>query len=355
MATAGGRWSGPRSRPFESHDGAVGGPHERSVPGARVLRRYAWAFLALTLLVPVSAPPLAASSGPQVPAISSTGNPPPCRLGDRTTTFARSADWSRTLLDWTLRLPATYRPPGLVPVGRAGLAGVGSVRAELIPDLRAMAAAARAAGARLAVQSAYRSYATQVSTFRYWVARLGYGVALTGSARAGHSEHQLGVAIDFKSYGGSVPWSLGGFDWATTRAGRWLMNNAWRYGFVLSYPKGKQGQVCFGYEPWHYRYFGRSIAAAIHASGQTTRAWLWRHGTSPITVLPSPSPSPSAAPVPSPAASPTPTPAPSATPPEPSPAASPTPTPAPGATPPSGPDASATPGPSDAAPPTVAP
>ncbi len=68
-----------------------------------------------------------------------------------------------------------------------------TVRAFVIADLKAMAKAARAAGARLAVQSAYRSYSTQVSTFAYWVRVDGYTAALKGSARAGHSEHQLGT------------------------------------------------------------------------------------------------------------------------------------------------------------------
>ena len=69
-----------------------------------------------------------------------------------------------------------------------------------------MATAARKAGARFSVQSAYRSYATQKTTFAYWVDVHGYAVALTESARAGHSEHQLGTTLDLRSYGGRAPW-----------------------------------------------------------------------------------------------------------------------------------------------------
>jgi D-alanyl-D-alanine carboxypeptidase len=47
----------------------------------------------------------------------------------------------------------------------------------------------------------------------------------------------------------------------------------------MSYPNGKFSTVCYAYEPWHYRYFGRTVAVAIHRSGLTTRVWLWRHGT----------------------------------------------------------------------------
>ena len=97
--------------------------------------------------------------------------------------------------------------------------------------------AARAAGARLAVQSAFRSYSTQKSTFAYWSRVSGYSAALRSSARAGHSEHQLGTTVDFRSYGGSAPWYYR--DWGTTKAGAWLKKNAWKYGFVMSLPEGQ--------------------------------------------------------------------------------------------------------------------
>jgi D-alanyl-D-alanine carboxypeptidase len=268
--------------------------------------------LAIVALLPL-APTLVAATDPSVPALSSNGNPPACKIADVQGKYTLKADWPRTLLDWRYRLPTGYAPPGLVPVSRAGLTGGGSVRSELIPDLRAMAAAARAAGARLAVASAYRSYRTQISTFNSWVARFGYATAIIGSARPGHSEHQLGTTIDFKSYGGGDPWAIRGYNWAKSRAGAWMLKNAWKYGFVLSYPSGKKALVCYGYEPWHYRYFGRTIARAMHQSGLTTRVWLWRHGTSP-TQVPPPTPSPTPTPTATPSPEPTDTPAPTDTP-----------------------------------------
>jgi zinc D-Ala-D-Ala carboxypeptidase len=268
----------------------------------------------------------AALTDPPVPPLSSLGSPPPCRISDLATKLRSTADWSRTMIDWNYRLPSSYRPPNLVLVARAGIAGSGSVRAELIPDLRALAAAARSAGAPVAVESAYRSYATQVSTFNSWVSRLGYARAILGSARPGHSEHQLGTALDFKSHGGRDPWAFAGYDWGATRTGRWLMQNAWKFGFVLSYPKGMKPQVCYGYEPWHYRYFGRTIARAMHFSGLTPRVWLWRHGSSPVEVQPNPTPTPNPSPSPEPTPSPTPTEQPTPTP-TPTPTEQPTPTP----------------------------
>ena len=200
--------------------------------------------------------------------------PPPlprCRYRDRPTRYGEERQWQMTLLDTSLKLPSDYEPWDLVSVRRAGLAGSGRVRKILLDDLRALAAAARAKGKPLAVRSAYRSYALQEATFDSWVRRAGYEQALLFSARPGHSEHQMGTAIDFTTAPG-VPLSS---TFGDTPAGKWLARNGWRYGFVMSYPKGKRRQSCYGYEPWHWRYIGRERAAEIHASGQVPRRYLW--------------------------------------------------------------------------------
>jgi D-alanyl-D-alanine carboxypeptidase len=163
----------------------------------------------------------------------------------------------------------------MVRTSAAGLGGSFQVRDFVIPDLRAMARDAARAGAPLAIVSAYRPYREQAITFSRWTLALG-PLALLGSARAGHSEHQLGTAIDFRSRGGPVPWKY--YSWARdTAAGRWMESHAWQYGFVMSYPAGKTKKTCYGFEPWHYRYVGRDEAAQIHASRLTLREWLWRH------------------------------------------------------------------------------
>ncbi len=186
---------------------------------------------------------------------------PSCTVADTLTKHRAYTDWHRSLLDYTFRLPSSYAPGDLRSTADAGLNGGHSVRAHVIADLKAMATAARNAGARLAVQSAYRSYSTQQATFDSWVRKHGYAVALKESARAGHSEHQLGTSLDFKSYGGIAPWDVA--DWGTTKAGAWMRANAWKYGFVLSYPKGKTSVTCYIYEPWHWRYVGRERAEQI--------------------------------------------------------------------------------------------
>ncbi len=212
-------------------------------------------------------------------------------MADTLTKYRTYATWHRSLLDQTFRLTSTYKPTDLRSTSYASLNSGFYVRRHIVADLKAMAEAARRAGARLSVQSAFRSYATQKSTFAYWVRVHGMAVALKESARAGHSEHQLGTALDFRSYGGSAPWNY--TDWGTTKAGTWLKANAWKFGFVMSYPKGKTSLTCYTYEPWHYRYVGRSRAAAIRASGLTLREFLWREQTTPAAT-----PTPIATPTP---------------------------------------------------------
>lgn len=231
---------------------------------------------------------------------------PSCTLGNVNTAQRSYAGYARSVLDTTYRLPSSYAPHDLRSTSAAGLNGGFKVRSLVIADLKAMAKVARKAGARLAVQSAYRSYSMQASTFRYWVRVLGYAGALASSARAGHSEHQLGTTLDFRGYGGSAPWNYR--DWGTTKAGKWLKANAWKYGFIMSYPKAKASVTCYDYEPWHYRYVGRAVAAKVHVSALTLRQYLWRQQTP--TPPPTPTPAPTPTPTPTPAPTPTPTPTP---------------------------------------------
>jgi D-alanyl-D-alanine carboxypeptidase len=262
------------------------------------------------LAVPANAPAPVAAIGPL----------PACRLADILTVPRDYDSWSTTLVDWILTVGEDYVPPDLVPVSEAGIGGPGLIRQVAIDDLRAMAQAAAEAGTPIAVNSPYRSYQEQVASFNGWVAVDGYDDATTYSQRPGHSEHQLGLTIDFMTKGGGS--ALEG-DWATTPAGGWMAENAWKYGWVLSYPKGEGGALfsdvtCFHYEPWHWRYLGREMAANVHASGLTIREYLWTNYTmvDPITgepiptatPTPSPSPTPSATPTPAPTAVVTPTP-----------------------------------------------
>jgi D-alanyl-D-alanine carboxypeptidase len=209
------------------------------------------------------------------------GRLPSCDLGDVYTVPRGYDDWSVTLVDRMLRVEADYVPPDLVKLSDVGLPGGGYIRAVAVEDTKAMAKAARAAGAPIGIWSPYRSYKEQTQIFNGYVAQNGFDSAITYSQVPGHSEHQLGLGVDFMSAGGGNP--LPG-DWAKTPAGAWMAKNSWKYGWVLSYPRGKGGtrwndKSCFRYEPWHYRYLGKDIAAKVHASGLTIREYLWTHHT----------------------------------------------------------------------------
>ena len=162
-----------------------------------------------------------------------------------------------TLVDKQHRLGSEYRPNDLVPLeryadrlvlNREGL----SLRAVIMPDFLAMVEAARLDGILLDVSSSYRSYVYQENLFAYWVEQLGQEEAERVSARPGTSQHQLGTTIDF----GSVTEAF-----AEHPAGRWLKDNAHRYGFSLSYPQGYESLTGYAWEPWHFRWLSREGTA----------------------------------------------------------------------------------------------
>jgi D-alanyl-D-alanine carboxypeptidase len=207
----------------------------------------------------------AAATDPSVPPL------PDCRKGEQETALTSYDDWPETLVDTHFSLPHDYQPPDLQPVSKAGLSGDYQVRRFVLGDLKALGAAADAAGNPLGIVAADRDYATQQKLYDERVAQFGRDAAQARTARPGHSEHQLGVAIDFRSADASDVDQ----NWDQTPAGSWMAEHAAEYGFVLSYPKHDEDITCYTYEPWHYRYFGPKRAALINASGLTVREYLW--------------------------------------------------------------------------------
>ncbi len=123
-----------------------------------------------------------------------------------------------------------------------------------------MADAAREDGLSMRVVSAYRTEDYQRNLFNKRVRTTGQENADTYTARAGHSEHQTGLAVDISS-------TLASFE--HTAEFKWLQNHAHEYGFILRYPKGKEWITGYGYEPWHYRYVGTEAAKIIYEEGIT--------------------------------------------------------------------------------------
>jgi LAS superfamily LD-carboxypeptidase LdcB len=239
----------------------------RQPPRGRIARL----VLAGALLVAaIMAPSSAAGLGPL----------PECRLDDVLTEPRGYDDWAITQVDWNLTLGRRYRPPDLVSVSGADVDGGGYIREVALADLEAMAAAARANGTPIKVLSPFRGYRQQVALFGGYAGWNGseftnFENAIKFSARPGHSEHQTGLAIDFGSIGDTALTS----NWHETPAGGWMARNAWKYGWLMSYPKGKKAAVCYRFEPWHYRYVGREVAARIRESRLTIREYLWANHT----------------------------------------------------------------------------
>ncbi|MDZ7707294.1 MAG: M15 family metallopeptidase [Trueperaceae bacterium] len=260
----------------------------RRTPGRRVpvrrLRRLAALAVAAALTSVASSLVLLASAqqGPEVgdaQQAEDAGGPPPCAYRDVPARIHPEGDGRWTVLDTVFALPESWAPGDLVPAREAGFNDDRSVRAVVVPDLRALREAAHADGVSLELRSAYRSYAYQATTFAYWVRLDGEAAALTTSARPGHSEHQLGTSVDLGSVGGPAPWDVA--DWARTPEGAWMQRHAWRYGFVSSYPEGASDRSCYAYEPWHWRWIGRELAAVVHVRGALPRDVLWEVSHAP--------------------------------------------------------------------------
>jgi LAS superfamily LD-carboxypeptidase LdcB len=179
----------------------------------------------------------------------------------------------------TRALPADFGPADLVRTS-VGSAPQGSmpVRRLIVPDLEAMFAAARADGVVLGIVSGYRSYASQAALFDAAVRQqVAQGAEREDAearvnrfrARPGHSQHQLGTAVDLTSpeAGNAL-----GLRFTQSRAAQWVREHAWEYGFVIPYTE--QGEPYTGYanEPWHVRWVGRDLAALLVADGYLDRA-----------------------------------------------------------------------------------
>ncbi|MBI2865594.1 MAG: M15 family metallopeptidase [Chloroflexi bacterium] len=169
-------------------------------------------------------------------------------------------------------LPSSYVPEDLVPLTSVRTTTANQrLRRLVAPVLDQLLTAAKAAGHDLVVSSAFRSYAEQESVHAYWESTLGKVQADRQSALAGHSEHQLGTVVDLTS--ASVGFQLEE-SFGDKPEGRWLRENAHRFGFVISYPAGKEAVTGYAYEPWHIRYVGVEQATAIYQKGITLEEYL---------------------------------------------------------------------------------
>ena len=161
--------------------------------------------------------------------------------------------------------PIDYVPKDLVapqfPVLNANPYGR-KLRKEASKAAYKLAMAMKAAGkGSLVIQSAYRSYAEQKTIHARQVEKYGLTTGEALAARPGYSEHQTGWAMDVSARGQGCQIRV---CFGQTKAGRWLAENAWRFGFIIRYPSEAMEVTGYQYEPWHLRYVGQGLAMVMH-------------------------------------------------------------------------------------------
>nr|WP_325302003.1 M15 family metallopeptidase [uncultured Dysosmobacter sp.] len=178
----------------------------------------------------------------------------------------RPEDWRLLLVNPWKTLPEGYT------VELQKVKGGHAVDARVYPDLQRMLDDCRAAGLRPLICSSYRSQETQQRLYENKIRRLmreglsreeATAQAGTVVAVPGTSEHQTGLAVDLvdKSYQHLDDAQ------ASTDVQQWLMENSWKYGFILRYPEEKSDVTGIIYEPWHYRYVGEPAAREMRELG----------------------------------------------------------------------------------------
>ncbi|EQF23783.1 D-alanyl-D-alanine carboxypeptidase family protein [Clostridioides difficile CD160] len=130
---------------------------------------------------------------------------------------------------------------------------------------------AQKSGLNLKAFSTYRSYEYQDKLFKSYVKEHGEKEANRFSAKPGESEHQTGLAFDI---GGNDQSSWANQKFNNTKEAKWLYENAYKYGFILRYPKGKENITGYMYESWHYRYVGTEHSKNFAMNNLTLEEYL---------------------------------------------------------------------------------
>jgi LAS superfamily LD-carboxypeptidase LdcB len=184
-------------------------------------------------------------------------------------------------LNRTNSIALDYTPPGLQKLPAAiRTAGVICLTYDPATQLQSLFKDARKAGIQLIVLSGYRRPEIQ-ELLLAWSNKNNIKSSdeeLLSLAEVGHSEHQLGTTVDLgaKSQGFMGPY----MSFGDTAEGKWLQSNSYRYGFIMSYPEGKENITGYVYEPWHFRYVGLDTAKDIHDKNISIEEYLSQMGTS---------------------------------------------------------------------------
>ncbi|HHZ02354.1 MAG TPA: M15 family metallopeptidase [Tissierellia bacterium] len=179
------------------------------------------------------------------------------------------------LVNRIYNLPSSYVPQDLVTLEDVPTVllnpEVNQLREVAYQALKELFKGAEEAGYYLYARSGYRSYNTQSSLYSSYVNNHGQSAADKYSAKPGQSEHQTGLAMDItcEAMNYQLDTSFG-----DTEEGKWVAENAHKYGFIIRYPKGKEDITGYNYEPWHIRYLGKELAREVYESGLTLEEYF---------------------------------------------------------------------------------
>lgn len=161
------------------------------------------------------------------------------------------------IVNKTFSVPMNYQPvDSYTPVTSERC--MNCLERDVMSAFNLMKSDAVSVGLNIYIASGYRSYSYQERLYNNYTAVSGVEGADTYSARAGHSEHQTGLCFDLNSVDDSF---------ANTDEGKWIQDNAYLYGFIIRYPKGKESITGYQYESWHLRYVGIELAKELYNDG----------------------------------------------------------------------------------------
>ena len=168
-------------------------------------------------------------------------------------------------------LPSDYIPEDMIeihePMGsKIDQTYVNMLNIEAYKWFKIMQIDAYKLGYEIFIDSSYRSYTYQEQVFNTNVVEKGLDHATKYVAPPGGSEHQTGLAFDviFRRDGEMIEEQK-----EEDPEIVWLHKNAYKYGFILRYPKGKEESTGFSYEPWHFRFVGKELAKELHDENLT--------------------------------------------------------------------------------------
>lgn len=169
------------------------------------------------------------------------------------------------------KLNKDYEPDDLTKISSKYSSGSNQkLRKEAAIKFEEMASDALKENLKIYAGSTYRSYSYQLGLYNRYVAQDGFDEAETYSARAGYSEHQLGLAVDILN----GKWS---YLSEKDKEYDWLINNSYKYGFILRYPRNKEYVTGYVFEDWHFRYLGIELATKVYNSGLTYDEYVARN------------------------------------------------------------------------------